>query len=77
MTEQEKVLFNNFEELRQYFEKSLCEKTAKLKQIIEKFKKSSKDNGSQHCDETANAFEGLLADMSNDLKLVKQAKVKP
>ncbi|GEM_PF-5967371 len=75
MSEQEKVIFNDSEELKQYFEDLISKRTANLKQMIEKFKNSSKDNRSQHCDETAKAFEGLLADMLNDLKLVKQAKV--
>jgi hypothetical protein len=73
MTEQEKVIFNDVEGLRQYFEALLSKRIDQLKQKVEKLKKSE----TKHCDETAKAFEGLLFDMSNDLKLVKQAKVNP
>ena len=74
MADREKVIFN--EEFRQYLENSLAKKIAKLKEIFEGCEKSTQYQLNQEFRSQCGGIKGLLADMSKDLEMVKQAKPK-
>ncbi|MCX5632439.1 MAG: hypothetical protein NTW93_01995 [Phycisphaerae bacterium] len=80
MADQEK--FESVSELLKQLENSLNKRIIKLEKELKERKKHAEDSRSQNlakqyqeqCDNAVRFSEGLLADTSSDLKLVKQAK---
>lgn len=73
MPEQEKF-GSKLEYLLQHFENSLTKRIAKFKEILENCKNSTQYQRDQRFRGQCDSIEGLLADMSNDLEMVRRAK---
>ena len=71
MTDREKVVFN--EEFKQHLENSLNKNIAKLKNIFERGKTSAQYQLNEEFRAQCDSIEGLLADMSKDMKMIKLA----
>ncbi len=72
MAEQEQ--FSSISEVLQQLEDSLSKGMTKSTEIFERCKKSTQYQSDQEFRAICDGIQGLLADMSNDLELVKQAK---
>ncbi len=65
---------SNLERLIPYFEDSLTKRISKFKEIFENCKNSTQYQLDQEFRGQCDSMEDLLADMSNDLEIVRQAK---